>query len=74
MRDATARIVNRLPDGVDAPTIVKADSDASAIMQLSVTSDTLSRDDLTYLVDNQISEALAAVTGVADLQIYCEQA
>src|SRR3569623_2573513 len=38
VRDATARILNRLPDGVDAPTIVKADSDASAIMQLSVTS------------------------------------
>ena len=74
VRDATARLVNRFPDGVDAPTIVKADSDASAIMQLSVTSETLSRDELTNLVDNQISEALAAVPGVADLQIYGEQA
>jgi HAE1 family hydrophobic/amphiphilic exporter-1 len=43
-------------------------------MQLSVTSPTLSRDDLTNLVDNQISEALSAVPGVADLQIYGEQA
>ena len=33
VRDATARLVNRFPDGVDAPTIVKADSDASAIMR-----------------------------------------
>src|SRR3569833_390332 len=74
VRDATARLINRFPDGVDAPTIVKADSDAQAIMQLSVTSATLSRDDLTNLVDNQISEALAAVPGVADLQIYGEQA
>jgi len=74
VRDATARVANRLPDGVDAPTIVKADANAQAIIQLSVTSDTLSRDDLTNLVDNQISEALAAVPGVADLQIYGEQA
>ena len=74
VRDATARIVARFPDGVDPPTIVKADANASAIMQLSVTSQTLSRDDLTNLVDNQISEALSAVPGVADLQIYGEQA
>ena len=74
VRDATARLVNRFPDGVDAPTIVKADSNAQAIMQLSVTSNTVSRDDLTSLVDNQISQALAAVPGVADIQIYGEQA
>src|SRR3569623_686894 len=74
VRDATARLTNRFPDGVDAPTIVKADANAQSIMQLSVTSATLSRDDLTNLVDNQISEALAAVPGVADLQIYGEQA
>eukprot|EP01035_Chromulina_nebulosa_P001311 gene1311-1748_t len=74
VRDATARLVNRFPDGVDTPTIVKADSNAQAIMQLSVTSNTVSRDDLTALVDNQISQALAAVPGVADIQIYGEQA
>src|SRR3954464_1092109 len=74
VRDATARLVNRFPDGADAPVIVKADTNAQAIMQLSVTSATLSRDDLTTLVDNQISQALSAVPGVASLQIYGEQA
>jgi HAE1 family hydrophobic/amphiphilic exporter-1 len=74
VRDATARVTRSFPDGVDAPVIVKADSNAQAIMQLSVTSPTLSRDDLTNLVDNQISQALSAVPGVADLQIYGEQA
>ena len=74
VRDATARIAGRFPDGVDPPVIVKADANAQAIMQLSVTSDTLTRDDLTNLVDNQISQALSAVPGVADLQIYGEQA
>ena len=74
VRDAVSRVVAKFPDGVNPPTIVKADANASAIMQLSVTSNTLSRDDLTNLVDNQISEALSAVPGVADLQIYGEQA
>ncbi len=42
-------------------------------MQLAVTSDTLSRDELTALVDDVISERLAAVPGVADVQIYGTQ-
>jgi len=73
VRDAVARVAAKFPDGVDPPVIVKADANSQAIMQLAVTSDTLSRDDLTNLVDNQISQALSAVPGVADLQIYGEQ-
>ena len=70
VRDATARLANRLPEGANAPTIIKADPDASAIMQLAVTSDTLPVDQLTTLVEDTISERLAAVPGVADVQIY----
>ncbi|SFZ86297.1 hydrophobic/amphiphilic exporter-1, HAE1 family [Devosia enhydra] len=70
VRDATARLVNRLPEGADAPTIIKADPDANAIMQLAVTSDTLPIDQLTTLVEDTISERLAAVPGVADVQVY----
>jgi HAE1 family hydrophobic/amphiphilic exporter-1 len=73
VRDATSRLVNRFPDGAEAPVIVKADPNAQAIMQLSVTSDTLSRDELSDLVDNTISERIAAVTGVADVQVYGTQ-
>jgi HAE1 family hydrophobic/amphiphilic exporter-1 len=73
VRDAVGRLANRLPDGAEAPTIIKADPDAQAIMQLSVTSDTLTSDELTALVDNIISERLAAVDGVADVQIYGER-
>jgi HAE1 family hydrophobic/amphiphilic exporter-1 len=43
VRDALSRIANRLPDGVDTPTIVKADSNAQAVLQLAVTSDTLGK-------------------------------
>jgi HAE1 family hydrophobic/amphiphilic exporter-1 len=74
VRDALARVANKLPDTVRAPTVVKADPNAQAIIQLAVTSSTVKRDDLTTLVDNTISERLAAVPGVADVQIYGEEA
>jgi HAE1 family hydrophobic/amphiphilic exporter-1 len=69
IRDALSRINNRLPDGADTPVIVKADSNAQAIMQLAVTSDTMSRDELSALVEDLIAERLASVQGVADVQI-----
>jgi HAE1 family hydrophobic/amphiphilic exporter-1 len=74
VRDALARVADHLPTTVSAPRVVKADPNAQAIIQLAVTSDTIKRDDLTTLVDNTISERLAAVPGVADVQIYGEQA
>jgi len=69
IRDALGRITNRLPDGADAPTIIKADSNAQAVIQLSVTSDTLPRGQLTELVEDLIAERLAAVQGVAEVQV-----
>ncbi|MDC9825888.1 efflux RND transporter permease subunit [Devosia sp. ZB163] len=73
IRDALGRIANRLPDGAETPTIVKADANAQAIIQLAVTSDTMSKDELTELVENTISERLAAVPGVADVQVNGSQ-
>jgi len=69
IRDALGRITNRLPGEAAAPVIVKADSNAQAIMQLAVTSDTLPREELTALVNDVIAERLASVPGVADVQI-----
>ena len=73
VRDALGRIRNQLPDDVEEPRIVKADSDSQPIMRLGVTSSTLSMEDLTLLVENEISDRLAAVEGVADVQIYGDQ-
>lgn len=73
VRDAIGRIANQLPDESDEPQIVKADADSDAILRLAVTSSTLSMDDLTQLVDNQIVDRLAAVEGVADVTLYGDQ-
>jgi len=73
-RDSISRVRNDLPDGIDEPRIIKADANAQAVMRLAVTSDTMPVDDLTVLVNDVISDRLAAVAGVADVQVYGDKA
>ncbi len=68
LRDAIGNL-NSLPDDADPPTIVKADADADAIMRLAVTSTSLSIQDLTQLVNDVVVDRLAAVEGVADVEL-----
>ena len=70
MRDAVSRVTNQLPEDVDPPRIVKADANADAVMRLAVTSDTMSVEDMTIIVEDEILDALSAVPGVADVQVY----
>ncbi|MEQ8367594.1 MAG: efflux RND transporter permease subunit [Roseicyclus sp.] len=69
-RDAVARITNGLPDGAEDPRIVKADADAQPVVRIAVTSATRSAQALTQLVDDEISDRLISIPGVADLQVY----
>lgn len=73
VRDAISRVTNSLPDDADEPRIIKADSDSDPIMRLAVTSDRMSLEDLTLLVDNEIADRLASVDGVADVNLYGDQ-
>ncbi|MDV3250047.1 efflux RND transporter permease subunit [Devosia sp. BK] len=70
VRDALSRVTRSLPDDVEAPTIFKADSDAQPIMQLAVTATNTDIAGLSELVDGIITERLAAVEGVAEVQVY----
>lgn len=70
VRDAVGRVANQLPEAADPPRIVKADANSDAVMRLAVTSDTMSIQDMTVLVQDQIEDTLASVPGVADVQIW----
>lgn len=70
LRDAVARQVNSLPDGADAPRVVKSDADAEAILRVAVTSSRRSADELTTLVSDLAESRLLAAPGVADLQTF----
>ncbi|RIY02146.1 efflux RND transporter permease subunit [Aureimonas flava] len=73
VRDAVAGIANQLPDDADESRIVKADADADPIMRLAVLSSTLPIEDLTTLVDDRIADRVAAVEGVADVDLSGER-
>jgi HAE1 family hydrophobic/amphiphilic exporter-1 len=70
VRDAVGRVANAMPDEADPPRIVKADANSDPVMRLAVTSATMSIQDMTVLVQDQIEDTLAAVPGVADVQVY----
>lgn len=74
MRDAIGRVTDELPDDVDPPQIVKADADAQPVMRLAVTSSTMSVQDMTVLVEDEVVDALSAVPGVADVRVYGDRA
>jgi HAE1 family hydrophobic/amphiphilic exporter-1 len=73
LRNAVSRIRNSLPDEADEPQIVKADADSEAIMRVSVIADDLSIEQLTTLVDERVTDRLAAIDGVADVQLFGDQ-
>lgn len=70
IRDAIGRIRNALPDNVQEPRIIKADSDSDAVMRISVTSNARSVQDLTQLVEDLVEDRLISAPGVADLQVF----
>ncbi|ATX67599.1 AcrB/AcrD/AcrF family protein [Roseinatronobacter bogoriensis subsp. barguzinensis] len=70
IRDAIGRIRNALPDNVQEPRIIKADSDSDAVMRISVTSNARSVQDLTQLVEELVEDRLISAPGVADLQVF----
>ena len=70
LRDAVARLGGALPDGTQAPRVVKSDADSDAILRIAVTSSQRSADELTELVQDLAESRLLAAPGVADLQIF----
>jgi HAE1 family hydrophobic/amphiphilic exporter-1 len=70
MRDAVGRAQGNLPEDIEAPRIIKADANAQAVVRLAVTSSSMSVEDMSVLVEDQIIDAFASIPGVAEVQIY----
>ncbi|WP_269583149.1 efflux RND transporter permease subunit [Roseibium sp. Sym1] len=70
MRDALGRILNDMPEDADPSRIIKADANAQPVVRLALTSDRMTVEDMTVLVEEQVTDSLAAVPGVADVQVY----
>ncbi|QDZ03094.1 efflux RND transporter permease subunit [Nitratireductor mangrovi] len=70
MRDSLGRIAHDLPEDAEASRIIKADANAQAVMRLAVTSATMTVQDMTIFVEDEIVDLLSSVPGVADVQVY----
>ncbi len=73
VRDRVSRVMGRLPDQADPPTVSKADSDSSPIMILFLRSTTLNRLELTDYADRYLVDRFATVPGVAQVNIFGDQ-
>lgn len=70
VREAVSRIERRLPEGVEDLFVVKAERDAWPILRIAVWSDAQPIDVLTQRVNEEVTPALTAVEGVADVTVF----
>ena len=70
MREAVSRVERQLPEAVEQLTVIKADADASPVMRLAASSETLSEEALTRIVEKDIIPALISIDGVATVNLF----
>lgn len=70
VREAVSRVERELPEGVEDVFVIKADADASPIVQLSVFSDRLTIEEVTRKVEDEVIPELMSVEGVADVVMF----
>lgn len=69
VRDAISRVMNRLPEEADAPTIAKADADARPIIWVTLTSTSLAPQELSDFAERSLVDRFAVLEGVSDIFI-----
>ena len=73
VRDAVARVSNRLPDEADPPVVRKADSNARPMMWITLRSDVWNSAQLSDFADRVLKDRLSVVDGVAEVRIGGER-
>lgn len=70
IKNAVSGISRDLPDDIDEPRVVKADSDSSPMMRIAVSGENMDPGDLADVVDDVILPRLQAIEGVAQADDY----
>lgn len=73
VREAVNRVQRDLPEDIEQVTVVKADDDASAVVQLAVASKSLTKQELATRVEKDVSPLLLSIEGVADVRLNGNQ-
>ena len=70
IRDRVTRMLNRLPDDVELPRVMKQDSDARPVLWMSLLDDGgRSHMEMTDYVDRYIVDRLATISGVSSIRV-----
>jgi multidrug efflux pump subunit AcrB len=67
VRDAVAKVRNDLPQGILEPLVTRVNVDGGAIAYYAVTTTTLTPQELSWFIDNNVTKRLLAVPGVAQV-------
>lgn len=70
VREAVNQVTRELPERVENLFVTKADNDAEAIMTVALVGEGLREDELSRLIERDISPELLAIDGVASLQPF----
>ena len=70
VREAVSRVERQLPEAVEQLTVIKADADASPVMRLAASSETLGEEALTRIVEKDVIPALISIDGVATVNLF----
>ncbi|MFS8609874.1 MAG: efflux RND transporter permease subunit, partial [Gammaproteobacteria bacterium] len=70
VRDRVSRVLRRLPEDADPPTVEKADTDTQPIMWLTLSSDTMDMMELTDYMERYVIDRFATIPGVAQVRIF----
>lgn len=73
VREAVSRVQRELPEDIDQVTVIKADDDAEAIVQLSASSSQLSKQQLAERIEKDVAPELLSIAGVADVRLNGDQ-
>ena len=73
VRDKVSRVRQRLPQGIDEPVISKVEADASPVIWLSFSADTLNALELTDYANRIAKPMLQTAPGASDVRIFGER-
>lgn len=73
VRDKVSGAMWKLPDGIDSPTVSKADADTQPIFGVSLRSDKRSLIDLSMYAEQYYKERLQTIAGVSSVSIWGEK-
>ncbi|MGM7317927.1 efflux RND transporter permease subunit [Idiomarina sp. ST10R2A5] len=69
VREAVNQIRRELPDDVEQINVRKADNDARSVLDIAVSSDSLTQEELTRRLETDLSPEFLAINGVADVRL-----